>query len=123
MGLALLYAYRSQSPAVQIVPITQAVQDVQAGKVKTVTEIANKATLDLTDNTKEQTNLPDNSKTDPLQDAVTAYNNANPSRPVVLKYEEQSATFSVIGSILLSLLPVLLIGGFFYYMMRQSQRR
>ncbi|HEY3218557.1 MAG TPA: ATP-dependent zinc metalloprotease FtsH [Candidatus Limnocylindria bacterium] len=121
MGLALLYAYRSQTPAIQTVPITQAVQDVQAGKVKTVTEIANKATLDLNDGTKESTNLPDNSKTDPLQDAVTAYNNANPTRPVVLKYEEQSATFSVIGSILLSLLPVLLIGGFFFYMMRQAQ--
>ena len=46
MGLALLYAYRSQTPAVPVVAITQAVQDVQAGKVKQVTEIANKATLD-----------------------------------------------------------------------------
>jgi cell division protease FtsH len=123
MGLALLYAYRSQTPVIQTVPITQAVQDIQAGKVKTVTEIANKATLELNDSTgtKEQTNLPDNSKTDPIQDAVTAYNAANPTRQVTLKYEEQSATFSVVGSILLSLLPVLLIGGFFFYMMRQAQ--
>ncbi|HEY6957879.1 MAG TPA: ATP-dependent zinc metalloprotease FtsH, partial [Candidatus Limnocylindria bacterium] len=36
-------------------------------------------------------------------------------------YQTESATFSVIGSILLSLLPVLLIGGFFFYMMRQAQ--
>src|SRR5438034_1187459 len=121
MGLALLYAYRSQTPAITTVPISQAVQDVQAGKVKTVTEIATKATLELNDNTKEQTQLPDNSKDDPLQQAVIAYNNANPTRQVVLKYEEQSATFSVIGSVLLSLLPVLLIGGFFFYMMRQAQ--
>ncbi|HLQ05183.1 MAG TPA: ATP-dependent zinc metalloprotease FtsH, partial [Verrucomicrobiae bacterium] len=121
MGLALLYAYRSQTPAISTVPITQAVQDVQAGKVKTVTEVATRATLDLNDGTKEATQLPDNSKTDPVQDAVTAYNAANPTRPVVLKYEEPSATFSVIGSILLSLLPVLLIGGFFFYMMRQAQ--
>ncbi|HEX9506105.1 MAG TPA: AAA family ATPase, partial [Acidimicrobiia bacterium] len=121
MGLALLYAYRSQTPAISTVPITQAVQDVQAGKVKTVTEVATRATLELNDGTKEATQLPDNSKTDPVQDAVTAYNAANPTRPVVLKYEEPSATFSVIGSILLSLLPVLLIGGFFFYMMRQAQ--
>src|SRR5438034_3243770 len=121
MGLALLYAYRSQTPAITTVPISQAVQDVQAGKVKTVTEIATKATLELNDNTKEQTQLPDNSKDDPLQQAVIAYNNANPTRQVDLKYEEQSATFSVIGSVLLSLLPVLLIGGFFFYMMRQAQ--
>src|SRR2546423_128112 len=37
MGLALLYAYRSQTPAVTDVSITQAIQDVNAGKVKTVT--------------------------------------------------------------------------------------
>jgi cell division protease FtsH len=66
-------------------------------------------------------NLPDSSREDPLSQAITSYNAANPTRTVDLKYEEQSATFSVIGSILLSLLPVLLIGGFFFYMMRQAQ--
>src|SRR5581483_8238107 len=121
MGLALLYAYRQQTPAIQTVTITKAIQDVQAGKVKSVTIIANKATVELTDpaNTKVQVNLLD--KDDPFLAAVTAYNNANPTRQVDLKAEEQSATFSVIGSILLSLLPVLLIGGFFFYMMRQAQ--
>ena len=119
MGLALLYAYRAQTPAIQTVPVTTAVQHVQAGRVKTVTVIANRAMLELTDNNKEQANLPD--KDDPLLAAVTAYNTANPTRTVELRYEEQSATFSVVGSILLSLLPVLLIGGFFFYMMRQAQ--
>ena len=123
MGLALLYAYRSQTPAIQPESMTQAVQDVQAGRVKSVTIVANKATLELTDTaaTKKIVNLPDTTQQNELSLAVTAYNNANPTRPVDLKYEEQSATFSVIGSILLSLLPVLLIGGFFFYMMRQAQ--
>jgi cell division protease FtsH len=119
MGLALLYAYRSQTPAIQTVPVTTAVQHVQANRVKAVTVQANRATVELTDGTKEQTLLPD--KDDPLLQAVTAYNNQNPSRAVELKYEEQSATLSVVSSILLSLLPVLLIGGFFFYMMRQAQ--
>ena len=123
MGLALLYAYRSQTPAVPLVPITEAIQDVQAGKVKTVTVIGNKATLDLTDGTtKKLTNLPEGARgDDSLTRAVDAYNAANPTRQVLQKYDEQSATFSVLGSILLSLLPVLLIGGFFFYMMRQAQ--
>ena len=55
--------------------------------------------------------------------SVTDYNSANPSRPIVLEYQQESETFSVIGSIILSLLPVVLIGGFFYYMMRQAMRR
>ena len=111
-GLGLLYAYRSQTPALQTVPISQAVQEIQAGKVKSVTETANKATLELVDNTREQTNIPDNTKTDPLADAVAAYNKQNPTHPVTLKYEEQSATWSVIGSVLLSLLPLVLIALF-----------
>ena len=118
MGLALLYAYRSQTPAVQTVPVTTAVQHVQANRVKTVTVQANRASVELTDGTKEQTLLPD--KDDPLLAAVTAYN-ATHNNQVELKYEEQSATLSVVSSILLSLLPVLLIGGFFFYMMRQAQ--
>ncbi len=123
MGLALLYAYRSQTPAVPLVPITEAIQDVRADKVKTVTVIGNRATLELTDGTtKKQTNLPEGARgDDSLTRAVDAYNAANPTRQVLQKYDEQSATFSVLGSILLSLLPVLLIGGFFFYMMRQAQ--
>jgi len=122
MGLALLYAYRSQTQPIQPASMTEAVQLVQAGKVKSVTVVANKATIELNDgtSTKRLVNLPDSTQQDPLSQAITAYN-ASHSQPVDLKYEEQSATFSVIGSILLSLLPVLLIGGFFFYMMRQAQ--
>ena len=108
LGPLLLYAYRTQTPAIATVPISQAIQDVLAGRVTTVTETANRATLDLNDGAREQTNLPDNSKTDPLQDAVTTYNQRNPTRPVVLKYQEQSATWPVIGSVLLGLLPLML---------------
>src|SRR5204863_5587556 len=35
--------------------------------------------------------------------------------------QQESTTLSIVGSIVLSLLPVLLIGGFFFYMMRQAQ--
>ena len=122
LGVGLLYAYRSQAPAIPTVPISQAVQDIQAGRVKIVTEVESKATLDLTDGTKEQTNLPDNAKADPLQDAVTAYNQQNPTRPIALRYEAQSTTWTVIGSVLLSLLPVFLIAGFFVMLARGAMR-
>ena len=46
MGLALLYAYRSQTPAVPVVAYSQAVQDVQAGKVKQVTNLGKPFELD-----------------------------------------------------------------------------
>src|SRR5512132_2907854 len=117
MGLALLYAYRSQTPAVQTIPITQAIQEINGGQVKKITIVtgANRATLELANSTdKQQTNLPD--KDEIFQNAIADYNTANPSRQILLEYQQESATFSVIGSIFLSLLPVVLIGGFFFYM-------
>src|SRR2546430_11600962 len=120
MGLALLYAYRSQTPSVPEVSVTQAIQDINAGKIKTVTVVTNKATLDFRNGTqKEQAQLPDQDQL--LSKAVQDYNNANPSQAVDLKYQENNNSLSIIGSIVLSLLPVLLIGGFFFYMMRQAQ--
>jgi len=123
LGLALLYAYRSQTPAIQTVTITQAIQEVNAGQVKKVTIFsgANRAVLELANGDKHQTTLPERDEV--FQKALFDYNTANPSRQITIDYQQESPTFSVIGSILLSLLPVFLIGGFFYYMMRQSQRR
>src|SRR4030081_967587 len=47
MGLLLLYAYRSQTPTVPQVSVTQALQDINAGRVRTVTITGTTATLDL----------------------------------------------------------------------------
>ncbi|TME92674.1 MAG: ATP-dependent zinc metalloprotease FtsH, partial [Chloroflexi bacterium] len=113
------YAYRSQTPSVPTVPVTSAIQEINQGSVKSVTIIGNTAAIELTSGQKQQTKIAD--KDDIFQKAIVDYNTANPTRQVDLKYEENSQTFSVIGSILLSLLPVLLIGGFFFYMMRQAQ--
>ena len=124
LGLALLYAYRAQTPAIQTIPITEAIRAVRAGEVKALTITANKATLEFADGTKRQTNLPEGARgDDPLSQAVAAYNKANPARAVVLRYEPAEPGFSAIGSILLGLLPVLLIGGFFFYMMNTMRRR
>jgi cell division protease FtsH len=120
MGLALLYAYRSQTPSVPEVSITAAIQDIQAGKIKTVTVVGNKATLDFRNGTnKEQAQLQEQDQL--LSKTVTDYNTANPSQTVELKYQQDNNSLSIVGSIVLSLLPVLLIGGFFFYMMRQAQ--
>ena len=122
MGLALLYAYRSQTPSVPEVDISQAQQDVNAGRVKSVTIIANKATIQFKDldSHKEQTTVPEPDTI--LSKTVQDYNSTHlASDQVALKFQADSQTLSIVGSIVLSLLPVLLIGGFFFYMMRQAQ--
>src|SRR5205823_1160952 len=119
MGLALLYAYRSQTPSVQTVGLSAAIQDVQAGRVKSVIITGNSATIELTSGSREQTTIQEPDEI--FAKTVLDYNATNPAQRVDLKYEKDSQTLSVVGSIVLSLLPVLLIGGFFFYMMRQAQ--
>ena len=120
MGVALLYAYRAQSPSTQPVPISQAVQEIQAGQVKQVSLNGDQATIEKLDGSKETTVIGQNDG-GAFQKTILDYNQANPNRQVVLNLQKESQTFGIIGSVLLSLLPVLLIGGFFVYMMRQAQ--
>jgi cell division protease FtsH len=57
-----------------------------------------------------------------FQKVIVDYNATQPpSSQVTINIARDSPTFGIIGSVLLSLLPVLLIGGFFVYMMRQAQ--
>jgi ATP-dependent Zn protease len=118
LGLGLLYAYRSQAPSQPEVDLSTALQDINAGRVRAITIVANKATLEFRDSParKEQTTLPQPDSV--LTPAVAGYNATHPSQQIELRYAQDGQAFGVIGSILLSLLPVLLIGGFFYYTMR-----
>jgi hypothetical protein len=121
MGLALLYAYRSQTPSIPSVALTQAIQDVQSGNIQAVAVVGNRATLTFRDGVrKEQTTLPEQDQL--LSKAIGDYNSAHPESPVRLVYEASDTPISTVGSIFLSLLPVLLIGAFFYYMMRTRER-
>src|SRR5438309_5874987 len=123
MGLALLYAYRTQTPAVPEVDLTKALQDINAGQVKAVTIAGSRATLEFRDVTRgtEQTTIPEPDTI--LARAVTDYNAAHPSQQIELRYGADTQPLTVVGSVVLSLLPVLLIGGFFYYVMREARRR
>lgn len=121
MGLALLYAYRSQTPSVTPIVYSDAVQKINAGQVRKVTIVSGKATLELQNNEKQQMNLPERPET--FQKLLDEYNAANPTRPIVLEYQSDTSGFQVIASILLSLLPVLLLGAFFLYLTSRLRSR
>jgi len=115
MGIGLLYAYRSQSPALSNISYGQAIAEVGAGQVTRVTIIGNRATLDLRSGEQQQTALPDQPAA--FQKALDDYNAANPSRPISYEFRNEGTSFAVLGSILLSLLPVLLLGAFIVYLL------
>jgi cell division protease FtsH len=121
MGVALLYAYRAQSPSAAAVPISQAISEIQSGQVKSVTISGDQATIDLKDGTTHQVTTV-GVPSDAFEKVLTDYNATHDtSQQIIWSKQKDSATFGIIGSVLLSLLPVLLIGGFFVYMMRQAQ--
>ncbi len=121
LGLALLYAYRSQTPAVQTVPYSHAIQQINSGQVAKVTITGGKATLDLRSGEKQQTTVPQ--PPEAFERVLTDYNAANPTRPIAVDYQADTSGFQVIGSILLSLLPVFLLGAFFLYLMSRLRSR
>jgi hypothetical protein len=121
MGLALLYAYRSQTPSVPTVVYSQALQEITIGQVKKVTITGSRATLELQSGTKQQLDLPERSEA--FQKVLDDYNAANPSRQMTIEYQSDSSGFQVIASILLSLLPVLLLGVFLLYLTSRLRPR
>jgi len=121
VGLALLYANRSQSPSAQAINYTQAVQAINASQVTRVTIVANQATLELQSGAKQVVTLPEPPFA--FQKVLDDYNAANPSRPIMYEYQQESTGFAVIGSIFLSLLPIVLLGAGFLYLMSSLQPR
>jgi cell division protease FtsH len=120
MGVALLYAYRAQEEPTEEIDRSAAVQLIQRGQVDEVTISGSTAILTLRGSEeKKQTTLAQDDQN--FIKVIDDYNSLNPDRQISQGFQEQSATLGLIGSVLLSLLPVLLIGGFFIYMMRQAQ--
>ena len=111
LGLGLLYAYRSQSPATPTIPITQAVTDIQRGHVREVVYEGNHATLTLEDGTREQANAPFGpGRQDQLADAVVMFNQQSPSRPITLRTESAGPEFAPpLFGLLAASLPLLFL--------------
>jgi len=121
MGVALLYAYRAQSPSASVASYDKAISEIRSGQVTAVTLNTDTATITKTDKTSETVNIGTNDG-GAFQKVIVDYNATQPaSGQVTINIARDSPTFGIIGSVLLSLLPVLLIGGFFVYMMRQAQ--
>jgi hypothetical protein len=82
MGLALLYAYRSQTPSVPSVVYSQAIQEINSGQLARVTIIGNRATLDLRTGERQQVTLPQ--PPEAFKKTLTDYNAANPTRTITI---------------------------------------
>jgi ATP-dependent Zn protease len=121
--MALLYAYRAQSPAATQVSYTQAVAEIQGGQVRRVTIIDGTATLDKADNTQEAVTIGSNDG-GAFQKIVVDYNATQPSnRQIVLTLQQSNQPYATVGTVLFGFLPVLVFVGLFVLMVRTIARR
>jgi ATP-dependent Zn protease len=107
LGVGLLYAYRSQTPAPQPVSYTQALSDIQDGRVRSVVIEGQRATLTLTDGSQRQALAPDNG--DALARAITDRNRADPAHPIDIRYSPEAPGVGNVFPILVSLVPLLVL--------------
>ena len=104
-ALATLYAYRSQTPAVPTVSMSEALQSINAGRVRHLTIEGTRARLDLTDGQRQDTVT--SGQGEPLVSAVNAHNAANPTSAIQVRYQDE---FSVVPvSALFALLPLIVV--------------
>ncbi len=107
VGLALLYAYRSQTPAVLTVPMTQALTEIQNGQVDQILLENDRVTLTLYSGTREQTNV--GGSRDVLLQAVTEYNRAHPAKDIQVRADDRFPFGQTLAGALLALLPLLFV--------------
>ena len=97
MGVALLYAYKAQSPSAAIVSYDKAVSEIQSGQVKSVNLNTDTATLTKVDNSTETVTIGTNDG-GAFQKLVVDYNATQPANGhVQLNLTKESQTFGIIG--------------------------
>src|SRR5262245_58729765 len=127
MGVsALLYTWLGSTPAAKTMPYSGAgsfLADVEHGKVSKVTQLGETLSVFLTDNTSTETPSYTvsiaNILTQVSQDIAAAADKGGVPAPT---FDPKPAPDnSWIGLVVTGLLPLLIIGGFIYFMMRQAQ--
>ena len=115
LGVGLLYAYRSQAPALQQVPYAQALSEIQNGQVRSAVVEDHLVTLRLNDGSQQQTVAPDNG--DALARAVTSHNASDPTHPVEFSFMNGGGAGIVplFTGVIVALSPILVLGALALY--------
>ncbi len=125
-GLALLWTYWAGSNQAEPYTYSQLLTDAKAGKVEQITMDGEKLTVKVSGSTDPKTaTAPPNADGSVLIGQVCAAAGitdiAECSRKISFNPIQPSAAGQWVGLLITALLPVLLIGGFIFFMMRQAQ--
>lgn len=119
VGLGILLFTIANGTSSENISIKPLVEDINGGRVDTIEVDENKLTVVYDDNTQKETRLNDNAANVP---EILETHGADPERlqDIDFVYKQPSNLFGLFG-ILTALLPLILIAGFIYFMVRQAQ--
>ncbi|HEY3522924.1 MAG TPA: ATP-dependent zinc metalloprotease FtsH [Candidatus Limnocylindrales bacterium] len=118
--VVLLYTWLLQSPTQQQVGYSQFLQHVQDGQVAKAVQQDQTLTVTATDNKTYTVTVP-TVLTPVFQDIQTAAKAGNVDPTKIDYAAEKAPDTSWLGLFITGLLPLILIGGFIFFMMRQAQ--
>jgi cell division protease FtsH len=118
--LALLYTFLLQTPQAPAQGYSQFLSDVKAGQVTSVTQTDQSLSVKKTDGTTYDVVVP-TLLTNVLADMQAAAQAGGKTLPAKVDTAQTAPDTSWLGLILTGLLPLILIGGFIFFMMRQAQ--
>ena len=119
VALAVVFTVVNQSTPNQNIAYSTFLENVQAGKVKSVVQEGSTLSVTASDNTKYPVVIPGLLADQVLGDMTAAAEAGKVPRPTL---EAKAAPDNGWVSILITgLLPILIIGGFIFFMMRQAQ--
>lgn len=119
VGLGILLFTIANGTSSENISIKPLVEDINGGRVDTIEVDENKLTVVYDDNTQKETRLNDNAANVP-EILETHGANAERLQDIDFVYKQPSNLFGLFG-ILTALLPLILIAGFIYFMVRQAQ--
>jgi len=120
--VGLFYTYTQQQPKETPVSYTTIADQIQEGKVSKITLSSTKMVAELKDSGQREVATIGERTIDSIHRLVDDYNKGKSKQDEVdLKYDPDSQVYNILFSFGMALVPVLLIGAFFFFMMRQAQ--
>ncbi len=117
--IAAIYSFFIPASTTEQVDISKVAQEVKDDQIKKIDQEGTKITVTLNDGKQQVAHLNDTERiTDMLK--FNGVNNIDPNKVEISSNSSSSSSFWI-GILIQVLLPVILIGGIFYYFIRQSQ--
>ncbi len=120
-GLAVLWTFMSDTGTGESYSYSELLEDAAAGRVETITQEGTLLTVQLTGEAQERTTLVASEFINVQEELCARTPGGAEGCGIVYNVEEPSAAGGILTLLITALLPVLLIGGFIFFMMRQAQ--